>query len=149
VNAIESILVRLNQTLTRYARLLEEEALALRDADRLAALLPRREEIHHELAEQWRELAQQAGGMPPAGLADLRQRLEAQSPSSPAWQELVELAHTTDRLNRVNARLIEEQMRRTQAALQVLRHSLSSREVYGADGRLADFLRTHRRIDSA
>jgi flagellar biosynthesis/type III secretory pathway chaperone len=44
--------------------------------------------------------------------------------------------------------LIEEQMRRTQAAMQVLQ-SASSRGLYGADGRMNDLLNTTRSIDSA
>jgi len=148
---IDSVLARLNQALADFVRFLEDEALALaaQDADKLSALLPKRNEIHRLLAKRWLELARLAGTDQPQGLADLRQRLFSQAPPPRTWQELEELVHASDRLNRVNGRLIEEQMRRTQVALQVLQHSLSSRGVYGADGRVTDIYNTNRRIDSA
>lgn len=151
MSAIDKALAQLNQALTDFARFLEDEALALasQDPDKLSALLPKRDEIHRLLASRWLELARLAGTDQPKGLNDLRQRLFAQAPPPKAWRELEELVHASDRLNRVNGRLIEEQMRRTQVALQVLQHSLSSRGVYGADGRVTGILNTNRRIDSA
>lgn len=151
MSPLDHALAQLNLALTAFARFLEDEALALaaQDADKLTALLPQRNEIHRLLASRWLDLARLAGTDQPQGLADLRQRLFAQAPPPRAWQELEELVHASDRLNRVNGLLIEEQMRRTQAALQVLQNSLSSRGVYGADGRVTDILNTNRRIDSA
>jgi flagellar biosynthesis/type III secretory pathway chaperone len=64
------------------------------------------------------------------------------------WQLLEKLTADAARLNRVNGRLIEEQMRRTQAAMQVLQ-SASTRSLYGADGRFSDGLNLNRSIDSA
>lgn len=151
MSVFESTLTQLNQALTDFIRFLEEEALALasQDAEKLTALLPRRNEIHRLLASRWLELASQAGTDAPKGLADLKMRLFPGVPPSPAWQTLEELVHVSDRLNRVNGRLIEEQMRRTQVAMQILQHSLASRGVYGADGRVTDFLNLNRKIDSA
>jgi flagellar biosynthesis/type III secretory pathway chaperone len=151
MSAVEHALGQLNQALADFIQLLEEEAVALaaRDAERLGALLPRRNEIHQALAGRWMELARLAGTDEPEGLADMRKRLFADGPVSPGWRKLEELAQVSDRLNHINGRLIEEQMRRTQAAMQVLQNSLASRGVYGADGKVADFMNLNRRIDSA
>jgi flagellar biosynthesis/type III secretory pathway chaperone len=147
----ETDLSQLNRALSEFITLLEDEALALaaQDSERLAALLPRRDEAHRRLAEGWLKLAQHAGTPISSGLGDLRERFFAKSRPSEAWQRLEELAHASDRLNRVNGRLIEEQMRRTQAALQVLQNSVTRRGVYGADGRVTDLFNSKRRIDSA
>jgi flagellar biosynthesis/type III secretory pathway chaperone len=151
MNGYEAALAQLNQALTDFSAFLEEEALALasQDAEKLSALLPRRNEIHRLLASRWLELARLAGTDEPKGLADLRRRLfgDGQPPSS--WQRLEELVHVSDRLNRVNGRLMEEQMRRTQVAMQILQHSLSSRGVYNADGKVSELLHSNRKIDSA
>jgi hypothetical protein len=40
-------------------------------------------------------------------------------------------------------------MRRTQVALQILQHSMSSRGVYDAGGKVTDFVNLNRKIDSA
>ena len=149
--ALEQILDTLNQALSDFIALLEEEAAALasQDGERLSALLPRRDQAHHTLAGQWQRLAELTGTPHLSGLASLREKLFAQSTPSAAWQRLEQLAHAADRLNRVNGRLIEEQMRRTQSAMQVLQNTLSSRNVYGADGRVTDLLNVNRKIDSA
>ncbi len=151
MNTVDTPLTRLNQALADFIQFLEEEAVALaaRDAEQLGALLPRRNEIHRALAGHWMELARSAGIDQPKGLADMRKHLFAAGPVSPDWRKLEELAHVSDRLNHVNGRLIEEQMRRTQAAMQVLQNSLASRGVYGADGKVTDFMNLNRRIDSA
>ena len=148
---LEDALSQLNQTLGEFIKFLEEEAIALasQNAEGLTALLPKRNEIHRVLAGRWLELAKHANTDAPQGLADLRKRLFANAPPPVAWQQLEELVRVSERLNNINGRLIEEQMRRTQAAMQVLQQSLSSRGVYGADGRVADFLNVNRRIDSA
>jgi flagellar biosynthesis/type III secretory pathway chaperone len=144
-------LQRLNQALSEFIAFLEEEAIALaaQDSARLEALLPRRGECHRKLAHGWMKLSDHAGTQKPSGLLGMRARLFANGPTSDDWQRLEELVHTSDRLNRVNGRLIEEQMRRTQAAMQVLQNSISSRGVYGADGRVTDLFNVNRRIDSA
>jgi len=142
----------LNQTLADFVSLLEEEAVALaaQDADRLAALLPKRNAMHGTLAERWLKLAGLAGAENNPSLIVLREAFfgEQQRPTA-AWQQLEQLAHASDRLNRVNAKLIDEQMRRTQAALQVLQSTLTSRGVYGANGRVSDMFKINRSIDSA
>ena len=141
----------LNQTLTDFVALLEEEAMALaaQDADRLAALLPKRNTMHGTLAERWLKLASLAGGDNNPSLTALREAFFGNQRPTAAWQQLEQLAHASDRLNRVNAKLIEEQMRRTQAAMQVLQSTMTSRGVYGANGRVSDMFKINRTIDSA
>jgi flagellar biosynthesis/type III secretory pathway chaperone len=148
---LENALTQLAQTLGNFCQFLEQEAMALasQDADSLAALLPKRDEIHRLLATHWLQLAKLAGTDHPQGLADLRQRLFGQTPPPPAWQRLEELVHAADRLNKVNGRLMEEQIRRTQVALQILQQAASTRGVYDAAGKLTDFLNQNRQIDSA
>lgn len=140
----------LNQQLESFLALLEEEAIALASShsDRLVELTHLRHSASRNLAEQWQRLAEQLGLPADAGLPALRMRAFADSPPSADWQRLEKLTEAAARLNRVNGRLIEEQMLRTQAALQVLQ-SASSRNLYGADGRLNDILNIHRSIDSA
>ena len=151
MNTFDNTLEQLNQALTDFIALLEEEAMALaaQNSESLAALLPRRNEAHRLLASRWLKLAEHAGTDKPTGLVDLRERFFSDKRPSPPWQRLEELVHVSDRLNRVNGRLIEEQMRRTQTAMQVLQSTLAGRGLYGADGRVADFLNVNRRIDSA
>lgn len=150
-SALDNALARLEEALGTFCKFLEEEALALagQDAERLSAMLPQRDEIHRGLATRWLELAKLAGTDNPRGLADLRKRLFGQAPPPQTWLRLEELVHVSDRLNKVNGRLMEEQMRRTQVALRILQHSLSSRGVYDSGGRLTDVLNVNRRIDSA
>lgn len=151
MNPFEETLALLNQALADFIALLEEEAVALsaQNSEQLTALLPRRNGAHRVLASLWMKLAQSAGTEKPTGLADLRERIFAGARPSSTWQRLEELVHASDRLNQINGRLIEEQMRRTQTAMQVLQSTLASRGLYGADGRVADFLNVNRRIDSA
>jgi flagellar biosynthesis/type III secretory pathway chaperone len=151
MNPIEETLGQLNQTLTDLIALQEEEATALaaQNSETLTAMLPRRNEAHRRLASLWMKLAQLAGTDKPTGLVDLRERIFAGNLPSNTWRLLEELVHASDRLNQVNGRLIEEQMRRTQTAMQVLQSTLASRGTYGADGRVSDFLKVNRKIDSA
>ncbi|MEW6677083.1 MAG: flagellar protein FlgN [Pseudomonadota bacterium] len=148
---LDTALGRLTATLTDFNSFLEEEAAALmgQDAERLSGLLPRRNELHRALAGAWLSLAKLAGTQEPRGLADLRARLFPQGPLPTQWTRLEALVHASDRLNQVNGRLMEEQMRRTQVALQILQNSVASRGVYGSDGRMAGLYATARTIDSA
>jgi flagellar biosynthesis/type III secretory pathway chaperone len=140
----------LNQALEAFLALLEEETIALAsgNSDRLGELTHQRHGASQSLAELWRQLAEQLGLAANAGLPALRMRAFADAMPSAEWQLLEKLTADATRLNRVNGRLIEEQMRRTQAAMQVLQ-SASTRSLYGADGRFSDGLNLNRSIDSA
>lgn len=150
MSTLDPILKSLNQELEAFLALLEEEAFALGNghAERLAELTQQRGNTSRRLAELWRSLAGQLGLPADAGLPALRLRACADGKPDADWQLLERLTHEAARLNRVNGRLIEEQMRRTQAAMQVLQ-SASSRNLYGADGHLSDLFNIKRSIDSA
>ncbi len=150
MSALDTALKTLNRELEAFLALLEEETLALGkgDADRLGEITHARSGASQRLAELWRRLAEQLGLPADAGLPALRLRAWADAKPSTDWQLLEKLTQEAARHNRVNGRLIEEQMRRTQAAMQVLQ-SASSRNLYGADGRLSDLLNINRSIDSA
>lgn len=150
MNPLDAHLNPLNQKLESFLALLEEEALALAsgNSEQLETLTQQRLNVSLQLAEDWRRLAEQLGLPANSSLPSLRLRAFSDSQPTANWQRLEKLTHEASRLNRVNGRLIEEQMRRTQAAMQVLQ-SASSRSLYGADGRMNDLLNTTRSIDSA
>ena len=127
----------------------ESKALAAGDADRLAALSGERQTLGLGIAERWKTLAAALGLSPGAGFAALRDKGEAIQPDQARWSRLDNLAREASRLNQVNGRLIEEQLRRNQAAIQVLQRAATNRGLYGADGRVTDFLNSNRSIDSA
>ncbi len=133
--------------------LLEKEALALGsgDADGLSRLLAERQALSLGIADHWKAVAAQLGMPPGSGFAALRDKaLSAPPPrATAAWRELESLSRDASRLNQVNGRLIEEQMRRNQAAMQVLQSAAANRGIYGSDGRVADFLHVNRSIDTA
>ena len=147
---LDANLTVLNQQLESFLALLEEEALALAsgNSEQLETLTQQRLNVSLQLAEDWRRLAEQLGLPANSGLPALRLRAFSDSAPTANWHRLEKLTHAAAQLTRVNGRLIEEQMRRTQAAMQVLQ-SASSRGLYGADGRMNDLLNTTRSIDSA
>lgn len=141
---------KLSQHLEGFLALLEEESLALAsgNSERLSDLTGQRQFASRQLGDDWKQLAAHLGLSADAGLPALRLRAFSDVPPSALWLQLEKLTHEAARLNRVNGRLIDEQMRRTQTALQVLQGA-SSRGLYGSDGRLNDVLNTTRSIDSA
>lgn len=151
MTALEDTLTRLNQALGDFIALLEEEAVALaaQNPDRLSELVGKRNATYKALAIQWLKLAEMTGTPSLRSLDDLKKKLFATTRPPASWQTLEEQVHKAERLNKVNGQLIQEQMQRTQAALQVLQNSLVNRGIYGADGRLNDFSSRNRQIDSA
>lgn len=123
----------------------EAEALAAADADRLGELTACREAANARLLGHWQALAGALGASADSNLAELRARAGADGD----WDALEHLARETARLNAVNGRLLEEQLRRTQTALQVLRNAASSHGLYDADGRAQELFNFNRRIDIA
>lgn len=140
-------LAGLKDALAGFLGLLEEEAAALASgrADDLDALTVRRDAANKTLAAGWRALATHLGLPPDASLDAVRERCAAW----PEWSETEALAKQAAQVNRLNSRLIDEQLRRTQAAVQVLRNASGNRTLYGADGRMSDFSDLHRNIGSA
>jgi len=150
MTSLDPSLISLNQHLESFLALLEEEAIALTssNSERLGELTHQRHSASQQLADAWRQLAAQLDLPANTGLPALRMRAFADATPSANWRRLETLTQEAARLNRVNGRLIEEQMHRTHAALQVLQ-SASSRNLYGADGRLSDILNVNRSIDKA
>jgi hypothetical protein len=148
---VDAKLAGLTRELEAFLALLEEEASALAagDSDRIGELVRLRQDASLRLAGHWKELADLLGLPPQAGFAALRDRAMAGAPPAPAWRNLESLTREAARLNQINGRLIEEQMRRNQAAMQVLQSAVSSRGLYGADGRVSDFPTLNRSIDTA
>jgi flagellar biosynthesis/type III secretory pathway chaperone len=151
MSQLDSQLSHLARELEAFLALLEEEALALSagNPDRLSELVSQRQHASLRLAGHWKELAAQLQLPPQAGFAALRDKAMARAAPSAAWRALESLTREAARLNQVNGRLIEEQMRRNQAAMQVLQSAVASRGLYGADGRVSDFPNLNRSIDSA
>jgi flagellar biosynthesis/type III secretory pathway chaperone len=139
----------LAQELGAFISLLEQEAAALagNQADALTPLIGQREIANRRLAGLWQGLTGELGVPVTTGLAGLREHCIGVAPEG--WRQVEEMARHAERLNRLNSRLIDEQLRRTQAAVQVLRSAAGSRMLYGADGRMSDLLDTNRSIDTA
>ncbi len=127
----------------------EEQALTSGDPDQLAKLSANREKLSLAIADHWKSLAGLLGLSAQTGFAGLREKALAIAPATPVWQELETLARKASQLNQVNGRLIEEQLRRNQTAIQVLQGAAANRGLYGSDGRVTDFLNVNRRIDTA
>jgi flagellar biosynthesis protein FlgN len=147
----EDAVAGLARELEAFLALLEEEAMALSSGnpDRLSELVGERQGITLRIAEQWQALAGALGMPPRSEFATLRDKALAGALPAQAWRRLEKLTHEAARLNQVNGRLIEEQMRRNQAAMQILQQAAAGRGLYGADGRVTDFLHVNRSIDTA
>lgn len=151
MNVADATLAALTRELEAFLALLEEEAgaLAAGDSERVGELVQLRQDTSLRLAGHWQALAGQLGLPAQSGFAALRERAMAGAQASALWHDLEALTREAARRNQLNGRLIEEQMRRNQAAMQVLHSALASRGLYGADGRVSDFPTFSRSIDSA
>lgn len=154
MSSLNDCLASLIQDMKSFLALLEEEskALASGDSESLSRLVSERQNLGLGIADHWKSVAVLLGMSPREGFAALRDKALADAaPASrpPAWNELENLAREATRLNQINGRLIEEQLRRNQAAMQILQSAAANRGLYGADGRVTDFLNVNRRIDTA
>ena len=149
MSSCATLVAELGRELDGFIALLEEEAsaLAAAQADALPPLLGRRDGINRRLATLWRHLAASLGLAENSRFDTLREKGQQQAPEG--WRDMEERLRRAEMLNRLNSRLIDEQLRRTQAAVQVLRGAAESRMLYGADGRASDFLNPNRSIDKA
>lgn len=148
---IDDLLGKLSKDLESFVALLTEEtnALASGDPDQLARLVATRQNLSLGIANHWKSLAGQLGLAPQTGFAGLRDKALSVTSATSAWRRVEELAREASHLNQVNGRLIEEQLRRNQAAIQVLQSAAANRGLYGSDGRVTDFLNVNRSIDTA
>lgn len=143
------LLTALARELQAFLTLLEEESAILErgDADALPPLTQQREQANRRIAGLWLDLARAAGLTRDASLTAMRQRVASSAPE--VWEQVEILARLAEARNRQNSRMIDEQLRRAQAAAQVLRGAAERRALYGADGLASDFFIPHRSIDTA
>ncbi len=139
----------LARELTAFIDLLEREAavLAANQADALAPMTAQRDSTNRRIASLWLNLTASLGMPGSSPFAALGERCLALAPD--AWRQVEELARHAERMNRLNSRLIDEQLRRTQVAVQVLRNAAGGRTLYDADGRVSDLYQPNRSIDTA
>jgi flagellar biosynthesis/type III secretory pathway chaperone len=153
MNPLNDLLAVLTRDMKAFLTLLEEEsaALAAAQSDRLSRLVLERQTLSLGIADHWKQVAARLGMPAQAGFAALRDKALADPAQTQpaAWRELEGLAREASRLNQVNSRLIDEQLRRNQAAMQILQSAAANRGIYGADGRVTDFFNVQRSIDSA
>lgn len=154
MNPLNDRLATLVRDMKTFLALLEEEskALASGDSECLSRLVSERQNLGLGIADHWKSVAGLLGLSPQEGFAALRDKaLAGATPASrsSSWNELENLAREASRMNQVNGRLIEEQLRRNQAAMQILQSAAANRGLYGADGRVTDFLNVNRKIDTA
>lgn len=64
------------------------------------------------------------------------------------WQQLTEMAHTAQRLNALNAQLVNQHLSRTSQALSILDRQRNSAPLYGSDGQATHYTGS-RIVDSA
>jgi len=143
----QTALANLAGELTAFITLLEQEAavLASGQADALEPLVSRREAANLRLAGLWQALSASLDLPADVGIHAVRERCS----SLAAWRETDDLVRQAEHLNRLNSKLIDEQLRHTQAAVQVLRGAAGNRTLYGSDGRMSEFLNPNRDIDTA
>jgi flagellar biosynthesis/type III secretory pathway chaperone len=146
LDALSALLRDLLDTIT-----LEGEALQRGDAEALPALTAAKEQRARALASAWTGLTDLLHLSPPVTRQALEQALEGYSEPSvaAAWSRIIGLIDETQRLNRLNGRLIEEQLMRTQIALDILQSAASQQALYGADGHSLELLSPQRSIDEA
>ena len=129
--------------------LLEQEAevLAANRTDALSPLIAQRDGMNQRLASLWKSLTQSLGMPATANLTTLRECCQRSAAES--WRQVEEMTRHAEKMNRLNSRLIDEQLSRTQLAIQILRNAAGSRTLYGANGRVSELHNPNRSIDSA
>lgn len=144
LDALGSSLGALHDTLAR-----ENEVLGKADPGALPEMTQRKEHLVSDLARTWSALATQLDV--PVSRDSIDQALAARSePGLPEiWRRILAMANDVDQLNRLNGRLIDEQLRRTQGAMEILQSAARQRALYGSDGRSVDLFNQNRTIDEA
>lgn len=146
LDALSHQLRDLLDTLTR-----EGEVLQRGNAEDLPELTAAKEQHARALVSAWTALTDQLHLTPPVSRQAIEQALDKRFEPGlvEAWSMIVGLINETERLNRLNGRLIEEQLRRTQSALDILQAAASRHALYGADGHSVQLLSPQRSIDEA
>jgi flagella synthesis protein FlgN len=120
---------------------LESARLVEADAEGLMSLLLEKTRIVGRMSEQAlaRHRALTAAGYSgdEEGMAAWTRKLAPASPSVQAWNRLLELAREGKRINNTNGLLINKQIGRNQAALEILHTAKPNNNTYGPDGQTA------------
>jgi flagellar biosynthesis/type III secretory pathway chaperone len=124
---------------------LESAALAGNDAEALAGHAARKQQLAQALAAQWQALLMALDLKPEASLSNLR---DSGLPAEVA-ETVQRLSKEADRINQINGKMIEEQIRRTQAAMNFLQRASAAHALYGADGLMVGTGKRNRSIDQA
>lgn len=144
LDALSGLLRKLLDTLTR-----EGEVLQRGDTETLPELAAAKEACARGLATGWAAFSDALNLHPPVTRQAIEQALDTQSEPGlvEAWSRIVDLIDETQRQNRLNGRLIEEQLRRTRSALDILQSAARQHALYGADGHSVELLSPQRSID--
>ncbi len=153
MNALPGLLESLSNHLRALLDIIaaENRALERGDPESLPQLNQGKEDIARVLTRDWTSLTQGLGLSPPVSRASLEHALNdhPEPGLGEAWTRVQALIEETDRLNRLNGRLIDEQLRRTRGAIDILQAAASQRALYGADGYSVDLFSKSREIDEA
>ena len=120
----------------------EQESLIATDVERISALTEPKAQAAYRMAElaSRRHQALAAAGHEASETGMQAWLTAAATPAEAAasWNELLQLAEEAKEINRVNGTLINKQMVRNQAVLEVLQHgSVQGSPVYGPNGQTA------------
>lgn len=126
----------------------EGEALQRGEADALPDCVGRKEAQAKALSAAWSDLTAQLGLPEASSRAVVGQAIARADPSlSTTWAGIVGLVDEIRRLNRLNGMLIQEQLRRTQTALEILHRAAGQAVLYDAAGRSIELFAPQRSID--
>lgn len=154
LQAIQSLLEREIDLISRFVSLLEQEqaALAAAEPDKLPAITPEKHQLVEQLNHLESERVQAVGGN--MALND-RQRMEvwlaqhaSNSNTSQRWEKLLALAKQAKSLNELNNQLVKTHLERTSKALAILTQRAQENVLYSSKGQTAIFTGS-RIVDSA
>ncbi len=142
LESLESDLSRLDKTVTE-----ENSKLTAGQVESLPDLARVKEITTARLAAGWSALLGHIG----AGTSRRQVEDALSSLGDPAlmqsWHRILALTEQVERLNRLNGRLIDDLMLRTQSALQILQSASRERNLYGANGHVVGLFSPKRTID--
>lgn len=148
-----ALLESLSSALDALQEILSTQTAALRgnDADALAELIRSQEGRVADVMHQWSALTDALCLPQPPSRGQIEEALplHADAPLKELWGGILAKAEAAEQANRLNGRLIDEQLRRTRSALQVLQGASDQRALYGSDGRTLDLFTPNRSIDEA
>ncbi|MCU0840800.1 MAG: flagellar protein FlgN [Thiobacillaceae bacterium] len=146
LDTLSERLSALHETLVR-----ESEVLRSGNPDPLAELARHKDRLTQEVGRALADLGALLELQRPVRRQHIQTALAARPDPrlSKAWRDILAVADEAERLNRLNGRLIEEQMRRNQSALDILQSAAQRRTLYGADGHAVELFTPNRSIDEA